>query len=183
MGQYYKVVNVTKKQYLHPHRLGAGLKLCEFSESCVGELLLLLLAGGNGRGGGDLPVSETNEHGHLIGSWAGDKIVVAGDCADGGTHTTRAERLAAIASEKPKFITPHVVALDELNLYDVAEELYEDISDRVVLAATSPEAKGYVSDWVWEMGQSLRSSSKTPTGDYLFDRCHDLFTKPKEGSA
>lgn len=27
MGQYYYVVNVTKKQYLHPHKFGEGIKL------------------------------------------------------------------------------------------------------------------------------------------------------------
>lgn len=42
MGQYYYVINVTKKEYLHPHKFFDGLKLLEFGCSS------------NGRGGGDL---------------------------------------------------------------------------------------------------------------------------------
>jgi hypothetical protein len=33
MGQYYLIVNLDKKQYLHPHRFGDGLKLLEFGAS------------------------------------------------------------------------------------------------------------------------------------------------------
>jgi len=29
MGQYYFIVNLDKKEYLHPHKLGDGLKLRE----------------------------------------------------------------------------------------------------------------------------------------------------------
>ena len=79
MGQYYYVVNLDKKQYLHPHRFGDGLKLMEFGQSSGGTLLALatLLSNGNGRGGGDI-----NSEDSLVGSWAGDKIVIAGDYAD-----------------------------------------------------------------------------------------------------
>lgn len=30
MGEYWKPVNVTKHEYIHPHRLGCGLKLVEW---------------------------------------------------------------------------------------------------------------------------------------------------------
>ena len=33
MGQYYLVVNLDKKEFLHPHKLGDGLKLMEFAAS------------------------------------------------------------------------------------------------------------------------------------------------------
>jgi hypothetical protein len=81
MGQYYYVANLDKKQYLHPHRCGDGLKLMEFGLSSCGTLsaLAILLADGNGRGGGDL--RSTNP---IIGSWAGDRIVITGDYADNG---------------------------------------------------------------------------------------------------
>lgn len=56
MGQYYYIVNLDKKEYLHPHRFGDGLKLLEMACSSSGVLagLSILLADGNGRGGGDL---------------------------------------------------------------------------------------------------------------------------------
>ncbi len=81
MGQYYKIVNVKKKQYLDPHTFGDGSKLMEFSSNSIGVLagLSILLADGNGRGGGDL--HSENE---IIGSWSGDNIVIAGDYADTG---------------------------------------------------------------------------------------------------
>lgn len=79
MGQYYVIVNLDKKQFLHPHRFGDGLKLREFGASGEGTMmgLSVLLSDGNGRGGGDLPSDNP-----IIGSWARDRIVVAGDYAD-----------------------------------------------------------------------------------------------------
>lgn len=81
MGQYYKIVNIKKKQYITPHTFGDGAKLMEFSMSRNGVLsaLAVLLADGNGRGGGDLGSDNP-----IVGSWAGDNIVVAGDYADDG---------------------------------------------------------------------------------------------------
>jgi hypothetical protein len=106
MGQYYYVVNVTKKQYLHPHDFNDGLKLLEFGASGDGTMmgLALLLSDGNGRGGGD-----ARNQSQLIGSWAGDQIVIAGDYADNGRFTDDPVR----------------------NLHEVAEAEYENISKQV----------------------------------------------------
>ena len=107
MGQYYKIVNVKKKQYITPHTFGDGAKLMEFSMSANGVLagLAILLADGNGRGGGDL-----NSENQIVGSWAGDNIVVAGDYADQG-----------------KF-----VKTTDQNLYEVCTAEGEDISLKVL---------------------------------------------------
>ena len=109
MGQYYKIVNIKKKQYISPHTFGDGSKLMEFSMSASGVLagLAILLADGNGRGGGDLH-SEND----IIGSWAGDNIVVAGDYADAG-----------------KFVKE-----PDQTLYEVASSEGEDISVKVLEA-------------------------------------------------
>jgi hypothetical protein len=107
MGQYYKIVNIKKKQYITPHTFGDGAKLMEFSMSASGVLagLAILLADGNGRGGGDLH-SEND----IVGSWAGDNIVVAGDYADTGKFVKEADR----------------------NLYCLATNEGEDISVKVL---------------------------------------------------
>ena len=107
MGQYYKIVNVKKKQYITPHTFGDGAKLMEFSMSANGVLagLAILLADGNGRGGGDLNSENT-----IVGSWAGDNIVVAGDYADDGKWVKEGDK----------------------NLYAVADEQGEDISIKVL---------------------------------------------------
>ena len=109
MGQYYKIVNIKKKQYITPHTFGDGAKLMEFSMSASGVLagLAILLADGNGRGGGDLH-SEND----IVGSWAGDNIVVAGDYADAG-----------------KFVKE-----PDQTLYEVASSEGEDISVKVLEA-------------------------------------------------
>ena len=107
MGQYYKIVNVKKKEYITPHTFGDGAKLMEFSMSANGVLagLAILLADGNGRGGGDL-----NSNSSIVGSWAGDNIVIAGDYADPG-----------------KFVKEQ-----DKNLYLVATDEGEDISLKVL---------------------------------------------------
>ncbi len=109
MGQYYKIVNIKKKQYIKPDTFGDGSKLMEFSMSASGVLagLAILLADGNGRGGGDLH-SEND----IVGSWAGDNIVVAGDYADAGKFVKEAGQ----------------------NLYEVASNEGEDISVKVLEA-------------------------------------------------
>ena len=76
MGQYHQVYNVDKKESIHGHRINNGLKLLEQIgwDKSTSTALWLLLANSNGRGGGD----ALSKH-PLIGSWAGDRIVVQGD--------------------------------------------------------------------------------------------------------
>lgn len=99
MGQYHLVVNLDKRQYLHPNHLGDGLKLLEFADGgATLTALAILLAKDNGRGIGDLHVAapdapherwERNGFTRVrtpyacpAGSWAGDRIVIAGDYGD-----------------------------------------------------------------------------------------------------
>jgi hypothetical protein len=107
MGQYYKIYNVTKKEYISPHTFNDGVKLREFGygggEICTMQALALLLANSNGRGGGDFNIEscvynkntgkyelvvlpEDKKRAELLkevaGRWAGDKIVVQGDYAN-----------------------------------------------------------------------------------------------------
>src|SRR6516164_2497689 len=80
MGQYHYTVNLDKKQFINPHKLGDGLKLLEqagYSPGGMNDALHLLLAVSSGRGGGDFQ-SESP----LIGSWGGDRIAVVGDYAE-----------------------------------------------------------------------------------------------------
>lgn len=109
MGQYYLPTNPDKKQFIHPHKFGDGLKATEFGSSGNGTMmgLAILLADGNGRGGGDL-----NSDDPVVGSWAGDRIVIAGDYAEKGKFT-----------EDP-----------QTNLHNLAEKEYKDISAEVIFA-------------------------------------------------
>lgn len=82
MGQYHYVANLDKKEYIHPHVLGDGLKLMEFGCSAFGTMTAtaLLLACSNGRGGGDW----REDNGDVVGRWAGDRIAIIGDYAKDG---------------------------------------------------------------------------------------------------
>lgn len=83
MGQYHYLVNLTKKQFVHPHQIGNGLKLREQVgwEASTSTALVMLLAASNGRGGGDFNGCNTKTN-RLIGSWAGDRVAFIGDYAE-----------------------------------------------------------------------------------------------------
>ena len=80
MGQYHKVYNLDKKEYIHAHGINNGLKLMEQIgwRRSTSTALFLMLANSNGRGGGDARPHE------MIGRWAGDRVLVQGDYAAPG---------------------------------------------------------------------------------------------------
>lgn len=76
MGQYYYVVNLDKKQYLHPHKFGDGLKAVEFASGYnTMRALAYLLTKSDEGGGGDYGDDPSG----VAGSWAGDRIWIVGD--------------------------------------------------------------------------------------------------------
>lgn len=80
MGQYWKPVNIDKREFIHPHRLGEGLKLWEIvaNTTTVRALAVLLAAMPQRRGGGDIAEGE------IVGRWAGDRVALVGDYAERG---------------------------------------------------------------------------------------------------
>ena len=64
-AQYWIAVNKTKREWIHPHRFGDGLKFDDFKHTSGGFLTALayLLAEGKG----------------CKGRWAGDEVAIAGD--------------------------------------------------------------------------------------------------------
>ena len=78
MGQYFLIVNTTKKEYLHPHRFGEGLKFMEFTVDGCGimhGLAHLLAQSSSGVAIDDLEVT---------GRWVGDHVVIVGDYDESG---------------------------------------------------------------------------------------------------
>lgn len=104
MGQYHIIVNKTKKQFLNPHMFNDV-----FNDGIELAGLAVLLAEDNGEGEGDLSTENP-----IVGTWAGDDIVIAGDYGD-------------------------PVRDGEENLYDLCHTAYsgyENISLKVVDAMT-----------------------------------------------
>jgi len=130
MGQYYVIVNTTKKQLIRPWGFGDGAKLLEWGCSSNGTATALaaLLASGNGRGGGDLACNLP-----IVGSWAGDVIVVAGDYADAGEHVPP-EDMARFREAVRFEGTDAQWEKEKPCLYSVACELYDNVSDEILAA-------------------------------------------------
>jgi hypothetical protein len=88
MGQYWLPVNLTKREFIDPRKLGAGLKLCEQVGSYPGTgaaLVILCAAMPVSRGGGDIKPHAA------IGRWAGDRIALVGDYAEDSDLPTEFE--------------------------------------------------------------------------------------------
>jgi hypothetical protein len=88
MGQYFKLVNLDKREYICPWCIGGGAKLWEWAANTQGAILMLLLRKSDEGGGGDTygyhkgvgeggaiqcPLSP------IAGRWAGDRIALVGD--------------------------------------------------------------------------------------------------------
>ena len=87
MGQYHKLINTTKKEFVVGHDIGIMAKHYEqigFEGSMADVLYCLMIAQGDDRrGGGDVS-------GHkFIGRWTGDQVAIVGDYYD--QHTDKPE--------------------------------------------------------------------------------------------
>jgi len=147
MGQYHYVVNLTKFEYIHPHRLGIGLKAWEQlgSSASTPQALFALLLASNGRGGGDLEDHPT------VGRWAGDRIAVVGDY---GANTDLPEEFDAGSiysrcsdeSDTPMEELSRELATDQ----DPRTAVYKDITPlirdlfRALYGATYDGSEGWV---------------------------------------
>lgn len=79
IGQYHLPVNLDKREFIHPHQMGDGLKLLEWGASGYGTAAALgFLLGPEGR-------------------WAGDRIAVIGDYSEPGDLPEGIEKEVAAA--------------------------------------------------------------------------------------
>ena len=88
MGQYFKAINLDKREVVCPWCMGGGAKLWEWAANTQGAIFSLLLRKSDEGGGGDFygyhkgcaeggpipcPVSP------IAGRWAGDRVCLIGD--------------------------------------------------------------------------------------------------------
>jgi hypothetical protein len=95
MGQYWYLVNLNKREFINPHGLNSGMKLCEqlANHPSTGSALVILCAAmPAARGGGDFDLDRNTTPGPMpddyqaiaketIGRWAGNRIALIGDYA------------------------------------------------------------------------------------------------------
>jgi len=74
VGQYFKAVNVSKKEYVDPWYLGVA-KLWEWCVNKEAGLFPYLLRKSNESGGGDISHPDAK----YAGRWAGDEVYLVGD--------------------------------------------------------------------------------------------------------
>lgn len=86
MGQYFKAINLDKKEYVCPWCIGGGAKLWEWAANAQGSVFTLLLRKSSESGGGDFfGYRKGYGEGSLVpkdgiaGRWAGDRVWLAGD--------------------------------------------------------------------------------------------------------
>ena len=145
-GQYWKCVNLDKKEFVNPYKIGCGLKLAEqLSFPGTGSALLILCAAmPEVRGGGDFDLEE-NWHGpertdftkvgempedyptvakRTIGRWAGDRIAMVGDYAEETDLPTRfhASKIYEKCQPTTKQVYTHEPVRDaDMNIRDMTE--------------------------------------------------------------
>ena len=115
MGQYFKAVNLDKREFVCPWCLDGGAKLWEWAVNRQGAVFTLLLRQSSQTGGGDCggpamqAVEVTAEDGRtlpdliakalaregmdfpipsssVVGRWAGDRVTLVGDYDDSGLY-------------------------------------------------------------------------------------------------
>jgi len=82
MGQYFYLINLDKKEYIHPFNLGGGVKLWEWLANYTVFLPIFLLRKSTESGGGDYH----GEHLPNLGRWAGDRVALVGDYDESGLY-------------------------------------------------------------------------------------------------
>jgi len=124
-GQYWFPVNLDKKEFIHPHKLGTGLRLWEQLADHPGTgagLIILTSAMPEQRDSGDFDLEEnqcfipdTEKYFEIakrtIGRWAGDRIAIVGNYAK-------------------KSDLPHEFNADKI-FDECSKGIYKDISDDV----------------------------------------------------
>lgn len=162
MGQYHRPVCLDTRQYLDPHTFNSGLKLMEFGNDGGGIWLgmAILLADNNGAGGGDFRGPDPYS---LIGSWAGKRVVIAGDYSPPGLYLD----------------TEHLRLTGESRKIDIEHNIYEHCIDG---AMDDPEAPQHpftnLSEQVIETllmgGEAVRFSPHMFKDAVRAQRCIDM---------
>jgi hypothetical protein len=106
VGQYHRLVNIDKQEWVDPHGLGLGSKQYEQTgcDASLADAMYVLVMTSPDSGGGDFPMTD------ISGRWVGDRVLIVGDYTD-------------------KDAVPGFVGADAI--YQLAEAQYKDITPDV----------------------------------------------------
>jgi hypothetical protein len=141
MGQYFMIVNIDKKEFVHPHRIGAGLKFWEICANNSARVVPFLLRSSAEGGGGDADewhdpqpagVVDDAASSNTCGRWAGDRIIITGDYDTPSYEITVAEARADGWGEDGIKRDTKPNGMVKCTLYHYAQLKFKDISEWVV---------------------------------------------------
>jgi hypothetical protein len=123
MGQYFVILNLDREEYLDPNQFGEGLKLFEFCGLTMAGLTVLLTHEADG---------YFDQGSALLGAWAGQRVVIAGDeAATAGDYLSDDQlRRLQDALAEPERRSPWL--LNSAHLF--ARHCCQDISEPLLLA-------------------------------------------------
>jgi len=133
MFQHYLIVNIDKKEYICPYKFGDGSRLLDFGWSSGKTMtgLAILLAD---KGSDDLFSDNP-----IIGSWVGDRVVIAGTYADSDKFIPEEFKeklfdkcLEMQQDRKVDEETKKRLAQENCNLSNLASFFFENISEKVI---------------------------------------------------
>ncbi len=141
MGQYFMIVNIDKREYVHPHRIDAGLKFWEICANNSARVVPFLLRQSSEGGGGDandwhtpkpLGMADDPATSNTCGRWAGDRIAITGDYHENCYEITREEAIAYGYNAERLGEVTNPNGMIRCNLYTFCQIRFKDISEWVV---------------------------------------------------
>jgi len=95
MGQYFRPVNVTKKEYVDPWDIGGLAKLFEWCANTWAGIFPYLMRRSSEGGGGDVDLPSPK----YAGRWAGDEVYLVGDYDESGLFDIAEKEYRNISKE------------------------------------------------------------------------------------
>lgn len=128
-GQYFMIVNLSKKEFITPYKMASGAKLWEILANNVPTSVLgFLLRQSNEGGGGDFHDTTYQENKRkFCGRWAGDKIAIIGDYDESNIYQKCIDKTE---------LKRHNDWLTKNNRQDEilkVQDLYKDITNKVLV--------------------------------------------------
>lgn len=177
MGQYWRVVNLSRHEYFDPGQLGSGVKLAEIlSSSKPGQALLLLLT-----------ETEDGSSDGVMGRWVGDRIALVGDYAERGdlAQEDNADLIWYLTYEEEERVrtVQHLVQRGETERAKrlLTAQPYRDITPDVV-ALLSDAWHGPLSAG-WALANPSRHEVVRPSGFGVVSTLKDIVDSPFLGPA